>query len=121
MSELVRSVGLLSVQQVVLMLLGATRTKFAAALLGPAGMGLLAQASSFQDLIRQIAMLGSTNGFLKLVAESFGRDDRRTLERLIVTTLTLFVGLAVVLARRLRAPRPVARALGLRRRDATRR
>ena len=46
MSELVRSVGLLSFQQVVLMLLGATRTKFAASLLGPSGMGLLAQAAS---------------------------------------------------------------------------
>jgi O-antigen/teichoic acid export membrane protein len=98
MSELVRSVGLLSFQQIVLMLLGATRTKFAASFLGPSGMGLLAQATSFQDLIRQVSMLGSTNGFLKLVAEALGRDDHRGLERLMTTALTLFGGIAVVLA-----------------------
>jgi PST family polysaccharide transporter len=98
MSELVRSVGLLSFKQLVLMLLGAARTKFAATMLGPAGMGLLAQATSFQDLIRQITMLGSTNGFLKLVAESLGRRDYRGLERLIVTTVGLFGAIAIVLA-----------------------
>ena len=98
MSELVRSVGLLSFQQIVLMLLGATRTKFAASLLGPSGMGLLAQAASFQDLIRQISMLGSTSGFLKLAAEALGREDHRGLERLIVSALALFGGIAVLLA-----------------------
>jgi PST family polysaccharide transporter len=95
MSELVRSVGLLSFQQLVLMVLGATRTKVAAALLGPSGMGLLAQATAFQDLIRQISMLGSANGFLKLVAEARGRDDRRALSRLIVTAAMLFGGLGL--------------------------
>lgn len=98
MSELARSVGLLSMQQVVLMLLGAARTKFAASLLGPAGMGILAQAASFQDLLRQVTMLGASNGFLKLVAEYHGRDDRRALERLIVTTMVLFGGIAVAIA-----------------------
>jgi len=98
MSELVRSVGLLSFQQVVLMLLGAVRTKFAAAMLGPAGMGLLAQASSFQDLLRQISTLGSTSGFLKLVAEALGRSEHRALERLIVSTVGLFGAIALVTA-----------------------
>lgn len=98
MSELVRSVGLLSGQQLVLMVLGAARTKFAAALLGPAGVGLLAQASSFQDVLRQASLLGSGNGFLKLVAEALGRDDRASLERLIPTAFALFGGIALVLA-----------------------
>jgi O-antigen/teichoic acid export membrane protein len=78
--------------------LGATRTKFAASLLGPSGMGLLAQAASFQDLIRQISMLGSTSGFLKLAAEALGRADHRGLERLLVSALALFGGIAVLLA-----------------------
>ncbi len=98
MSELVRSVGLLSLQQVALALLGAARTKIAAALLGPGGMGLLAQALSFQDVIRQLTLLGSANGFLKLFAEHHGRGDRRGLERLIVTALVLYGGIGLVAA-----------------------
>ena len=98
MSELVRSVGLLSGQQLVLMLIGALRTKLVATLLGPAGTGLLAQAVALQDVLRQASMLGASNGFLKLVAEAVGRDDRRTLQRLIPSAFALFGGLAVVLA-----------------------
>jgi PST family polysaccharide transporter len=97
-SELVRSVGLLSGQQLVLMVLGAARTKIVATLLGPAGTGLLAQAVTLQDVLRQSSLLGAGNGFLKLVAEAVGRDDRSMLERLIPTALALFGGLAVILA-----------------------
>jgi len=96
-SELVRSVGLLSGQQLILMLIGATRTKIVATLLGPGGMGLLAQAVALQDVFRQASMLGAGNGFLKLVAEGAGRDDRSMLERLIPSAFALFGGLALVL------------------------
>jgi PST family polysaccharide transporter len=95
-SELVRSVGLLSLQQAALIVLGAARTKIAAALLGPGGVGLLAQATAFQDLIRQLTMLGSANGFLKLFAEHHGRGERRRLERLVATAVALYGGLALV-------------------------
>lgn len=98
MSELVRSIGLLSGQQLILMVIGAVRTKVVASLLGPAGTGLLAQSVALQDVLRQASMLGAGNGFLKLVAEAVGRDDRRTLERLIPSAFALFGGLAVVLA-----------------------
>ncbi|HEY8517613.1 MAG TPA: oligosaccharide flippase family protein [Candidatus Binatia bacterium] len=98
MSELARSVGLLSFRQAAQLVLGAIRAKIVAALLGPAGTGLLAQASSLQDLLRQLSVLGSANGFLKLVAEAYGRRDSRALERLMVTSLALFGALALVLA-----------------------
>lgn len=98
MSEMVRSVGLLSFKQVVLMVLGALRTKVAATVLGPSGMGLLAQAASFADLLRQISMLGSTNGFVKLLAEALGRDDHRGVERLLRSALWLFGALALAIA-----------------------
>jgi antigen flippase len=96
-SELVRSVGLLSGQQLILMVIGATRTKIIATLLGPAGTGLLAQAVVLQDVLRQTSLLGAGNGFLKLVAEAIGRDDAGTLQRLIATALALFGGLALLL------------------------
>lgn len=98
MSEMVRSVGLLSLKQVVLMLLGALRTKVAASVLGPSGMGLLAQAASFSDLLRQISMLGSTNGFVKLLAEALGRSDHRGVERLLRSAFWLFGALALGIA-----------------------
>lgn len=79
------------------MVIGATRVKIVAALLGPAGTGLVAQAVVLQDVLRQAALLGVGNGFLKLVAEAVGRDDRRTLERLLATSFALFGGLALLL------------------------
>lgn len=97
MRELVRSVGLLSGQQLVLMVIGATRVKIVASLLGPAGTGIIAQAVVLQDVLRQAALLGAGNGFLKLVAETVGREDRATLERLIATSFVLFGGLALLL------------------------
>lgn len=97
MSELVRSVGLLSGQQLVLMVIGATRVKLVATLLGPAGTGLLAQTVALQDVLRQTSLLGAGNGYLKLVAEAVGRDDRDALERLMRSALALFCGLALLL------------------------
>ncbi|MFN8602394.1 MAG: oligosaccharide flippase family protein [Candidatus Binatia bacterium] len=98
MSELVRSVGLLSGQQLILVLIGAARVKLIATLLGPAGTGLLAQTVVLQDVLRQTSLLGAGNGYLKLVAEAVGRDDRDTMGRLITTSFALFGGLALLLA-----------------------
>lgn len=94
--ELGRSVGLLGAQRIGVLVLGAARTKIAAALLGPAGMGLLAQATSLQELLRQASNLGTSRGFLKLVAESGGRDDRAALERVILTGTALVAALSAL-------------------------
>src|SRR5690606_18336953 len=96
--EVARSVGLLGVQRIAVAALGVLRTKIAAALLGPAGMGILAQAAGLQDLLRSLATLGTPNAFLKLVAEEHGRGDPRGLERLLVSAFLAFLGLAAVLA-----------------------
>ncbi len=98
MSELVRSVGLLTSQRAVLLVLGAVRTKIAASLLGPAGMGILAQAQALRELLTALATLGTRSGYLKLIAEYHGRGDTRGLERLIVTTLTLVTVLGLTMA-----------------------
>jgi PST family polysaccharide transporter len=98
MRELGRSVGLLGTQRIGTILLGAARTKIAASLLGPAGMGLLAQALSLQELLRQAGNLGTSRGFLKLVAEYGGAEDRPRLERLIVTATGVVAAISGVLA-----------------------
>lgn len=97
MSELVRSVGLLTIQRALLIVLGAVRTKIAASVLGPGGMGVLAQAMALRELLASLATLGTRSGYLKLVAEAHGRGDTQRLERLIVTTILLvtIVALAV--------------------------
>jgi O-antigen/teichoic acid export membrane protein len=83
--ELGRSVGLLGMQRFGVLLLGAARTKIAATLLGPAGMGLLSQALTLAEFMRQAGNLGTGRGFLRLVAEYGRAGERRRLERLIVT------------------------------------
>jgi PST family polysaccharide transporter len=96
--ELGRSVGLLGSQRLGMLLLGAARTKVAAWLLGPAGMGFLAQALSLQELMRQAGNLGTSRGFLKLVAEYGRPGDEARLGRLIVTATGLVVAISGVLA-----------------------
>lgn len=98
MSELVRSVGLLTTQRSLLIVLGAVRTKIAASILGPAGMGILAQAMALRELLTALSTLGTRSGYLKLVAERHGQGDRPGLERLIVTTLTLVTVVALTVA-----------------------
>ena len=97
MSEMARSVSLLGAQRIATGLLGAVRTKIAAAFLGPAGMGILAQATTVQELLLQSSNLGTSRGFLKLAAESGGRRDARALARLIQTTVALVGGIATLL------------------------
>jgi O-antigen/teichoic acid export membrane protein len=97
-SELTRSVGLLGSQRLVSAALGVVRTKIAAALLGPSGVGLLALAISLRDLLRSLSTLGSPNGFLKLVAQERGEGDRRGLELLLSSAFVLYGGLAAVIA-----------------------
>lgn len=98
MSELARSVGLLATQRGVLLVLGAARTKIAATLLGPSGMGVLAQALALRELLVTVSYLGTRSGYLKLVAEHHGQGDTAGLERLIVTAITLVTVLAAVIS-----------------------
>lgn len=93
-----RSVGLFGSQRVATLLLGAIRTKIAAAVLGPAGLGLLAQALGLQELLRQVSAVGTSRGFLRLVAEYAGNDERDKLGRLIVTATTLVTAASALVA-----------------------
>lgn len=96
--DVARSVGLLGFQRLAVAALGVARAKIAAILLGPAGMGILAQAIGLQDLMRSLAMLGTPNAFVKLVAQHRGEGDLRALERLLSTAFLCFTGLAAAIA-----------------------
>lgn len=81
-----------------MIVLGAVRTKIAASLLGPSGMGILAQAMALRELLTALSTLGTRSGYLKLVAEYHGKGDTKRLERLLVTTITLVTILALTVA-----------------------
>lgn len=54
---------------------GLVRGKFSALYLGPAGMGLIAQLNYFATFASGLALLGLTNGCIKLMAEARARED----------------------------------------------
>ena len=104
MSELARSAGLLGTQRVILVVLGAVRTKIAAYLLGPAGIGIIAQASALRELLAVVCQLGSRSGYVDMVSDAHGRGDGPALRDALLAVLSIvgmmsgLVSLAVVLA-----------------------
>ena len=103
MSELARSAGLLGTQRIVLVVLGAVRTKIAAYLLGPAGLGILAQASALRELLAVVCQLGSRSGYVDMVSDAHERGDGAALRDAMLAVLSIvgmmstMVGFVVVL------------------------
>ena len=71
--------------QGITLLLGMVRTKFAAVLIGPLGVGLLGNYVAIQALIGTIAGLGLQSSAVRDVAEAVGKDDPQAIGRAIVT------------------------------------
>ena len=67
------------------LLLGMVRTKFAAVLIGPLGVGLLGNYVAIQALVGTIAGLGIQSSAVRDVAEAVGKDDPQAIGRAIVT------------------------------------
>ncbi|MCJ7622315.1 MAG: oligosaccharide flippase family protein [Anaerolineaceae bacterium] len=99
MKELLNVFSLLGVQQVASLIFGFLRTKIIAAMLGPFGVGLFSQAKALQESISQFTSLGIGDGFLKLIAEYHGKKDNENFSRTIITTISVFgiIGILLVL------------------------
>lgn len=69
--------------------MGLVRGKFSALYLGPAGMGLIAQLNYFATFASGLALLGLTNGCIKLMAEARARADDE-LERRVRSIAVVF-------------------------------
>ncbi len=67
------------------LMLGMVRTKFAAVLIGPLGVGLLGNYIAIQGLVGTIAGLGIQSSAVRDVAEAVGKDDPQAIGRTIVT------------------------------------
>lgn len=85
------------------LLLGMVRTKFAAVLIGSAGVGLLASFAAIQGLIGTLSGLGIHSSAVREVAEAFSRNDEQAIGRTVlalrrVCWLTGVTGMLLMMA-----------------------
>jgi enterobacterial common antigen flippase len=109
MRDLVRSSSLLAFRQALIGGLGVIRTKVVAVLLGPAGVGLVAQASQLAAFSGRLANLGLGNGVAKYTAQYEAAGASKDLEALLgsvrwaVTAASVLVVVLLVGGQRLLA------------------
>ncbi len=106
MRRLIRSTALLGLGSAATVVAAILRAKVLAALLGPAGTGLLAQLSTLTATLVPLATLGLGNGVTAMVASARARGDLLLAKRVRTTSLTLTwtVGLTLAALTALAAP-----------------
>lgn len=98
--QIVKSTGVFGSSQVIIILLGLIRTKFAAILLGALGLGLIGIYQSIVDIIRSISTLGVDTSGVKEIAETKANRNQEYFEKTVSIfrlwfTLTAFMGLFI--------------------------
>lgn len=101
--QIVKSTGIFGGSQVVIILLGVIRTKFAAFLLGAMGVGLLGIFQSLVDMVRSVSILGVDTSGIKEIADTQVNKSQSEFEKTISTfrlwfSLTAFLGLFICIA-----------------------
>ena len=83
--QILKSSSLIGGAQGINLLLGMVRTKFAAVLIGPLGVGLAGNYGAIQGLVGTVAGLGIQSSGVRDVAEAVGRGDQEATGRTILT------------------------------------
>ncbi len=83
--QILKSTSLMGGAQGVIMLLGMVRTKFAAVLIGPFGMGMLGNYGAVQGLVGTISGLGIQLSAVRDIAEAIGKEDLQAIGRTILS------------------------------------
>jgi PST family polysaccharide transporter len=103
--QIIKSSAITGGTQLATMAIGLVRTKVAAVLLGPSGIGLIAIYQSLLQIMTSIAGLGIQTSGVREVAKDYGQDDWksigetiRVLRRISWITGLLGVGLAIILS-----------------------
>lgn len=96
--QIIKATGVFGGSQIIIILSGIIRTKFAAFLLGSLGVGLIGIYQSISDMIRTISILGVDTSGVKEIADTENNKSREDLEKTISTfrlwfSLTAFAGL----------------------------
>ena len=99
MLELLEAYSFFGLQQGSAVLLGLIRAKVLAALLGPYGVGVFSQASSFFSLLQSLFGLGLSSSLTKLIAEYRSNEDYKHLNQTIISVIALYgvVGVFLIL------------------------
>ena len=100
--SILRSSSLIGGSQLVIMLVGIIRTKFAAILLGPAGVGLVGTYAAMQQFVSALAGMGINQSGVRDISEARGTGDLEKLAKTIsvLRRISLWLGLmgALILA-----------------------
>lgn len=95
-SSILKSSSLIGGSKLVGMVIGVVRTKFAAILIGPAGLGLLSTLMSIQQMVIALAGLGMSKSAVRDISEARGNEDSTLLYEIVtvVRRLSLILGIA---------------------------
>lgn len=85
MPKSINAIRLLAIRQGANLVLSLVRIKILALLLGPAGIGVLSQATNLLDLFRGTAASGTNNAVTVLVADAVARKAFERINRILVT------------------------------------
>lgn len=101
--QIVKATGIFGGSQIVIILLGIIRTKFAAFLLGALGVGLIGIFQSVVDMIRTVSVLGVDTSGVKEIADTEANKSQEEHVKTISTfrlwfSLTAFLGLFICVA-----------------------
>lgn len=98
--QIVKSTGVFGSSQIIIILLGLIRTKFAAILLGTLGVGLIGIYQSVVDIVRSTSMLGVDTSGVKEIADTKINKSNEQFEKTVSVfrlwfTLSAFLGLSI--------------------------
>ena len=97
MYELIKAYGFIGFQQAFVLIFSLVRTKIISAYLGPAGLGVFAQANAFVLLMYQVATFGTGVAVSTMIAELRGKQRTDGVVNLIVVIWGLNTATAIVM------------------------
>lgn len=81
--QILKSTGIIGGSQIISLMVGIVRTKVAALILGPSGIGIMGIYQSILDLVRSITGFGINFSGVKDIAEASGSGDQIRIDRTI--------------------------------------
>ena len=84
-SQILKASSIIGGAQGIKLLFGMVQIKFAAILIGPVGVGLIANYQAIQGMVGNLAGLGLPSSGVREVAEAVGRGDAAAIGRMVVT------------------------------------
>ena len=96
MSELLKSIGLLSIRDIAILLFSIVRAKVIAVYLGPAGLGIVSQAINLHKFLGSTSAGGINRGSTILFANYLAEKDFTRINSLLLTSLLFLIITGVV-------------------------